>query len=204
MASRAGLSLSPKPRRTEATPRNAAAPLSVVGPEPTVADLGGYCTWSGTTSAEGLRHPPGVQVTRASGPEDPGGRLGRRCHSLLGRCEGDVQVDRIWGMTCSVLPIRDSQPHSQLARCWPRSARPAGLTVTLCPATCSLTEMVTGPSDRSGMAEPIHVGSRSPDGPLGSRACGRSRWPWSGRARAGADRSARRCAPAGLFGPEGR
>jgi hypothetical protein len=47
-------------------------------------------------------------------------------------------------MTCSVLPIRDCQPHSQLARRWPRSVRPAGLTVTLCPATCSLTEMVTG------------------------------------------------------------
>jgi hypothetical protein len=51
---------------------------------------------------------------------------------------------RISGMTCSVLPIRDSQPHWQLARRWPLSVRAAGLTVTLCPATCSLTEMVTG------------------------------------------------------------
>jgi hypothetical protein len=50
---------------------------------------------------------------------------------------------RIWGMTCSVLPTRDCQPHWQLPRRWPRSVGAAGLTVTLCPATCSLTEMVT-------------------------------------------------------------
>jgi hypothetical protein len=45
-------------------------------------------------------------------------------------------------MTCSVRPIRDSQPHSQLARRWPLVAWPAGLTVTLCPATCSLMETI--------------------------------------------------------------
>ena len=56
---------------------------------------------------------------------------------------------RISGMTCSVLPTRDSQPHWQLARRWPLLARPAGLTLTLCPGTCSLTEMVTVTSDRS-------------------------------------------------------
>jgi hypothetical protein len=64
---------------------------------------------------------------------------------------------RISGMTCSVLPIRDCQPHSQLAWRWPLSARPAGLTVTLCPATCSLTEMVTGHlrSVRDGRTYPL-------------------------------------------------
>src|SRR6266508_5712197 len=45
-------------------------------------------------------------------------------------------------MTCSVLPVRDFQPHSQLALRRPLPAGGAGLTVTLCPATCSLTEMV--------------------------------------------------------------
>jgi hypothetical protein len=57
-------------------------------------------------------------------------------------------------MTCSVLPIRDCQPHSQPAWRWPLSARTAGATVTLCPETCSLTEMVTGTSNRSVVAEP--------------------------------------------------
>jgi len=75
---------------------------------------------------------------------------------------------RISGMTCSVLPLRDSQPHSQLARRWPLLAGAAGLTVTLCPATCSLTEMVMVTSDRSGMAELTRLGSRSPNSPLGS------------------------------------
>jgi hypothetical protein len=30
---------------------------------------------------------------------------------------------RMSGMICSLLPIRDSQPHSQLARCWPLGPR---------------------------------------------------------------------------------
>jgi hypothetical protein len=59
-------------------------------------------------------------------------------------------------MTCSVLPIRDAQPHSQLAQRWLVLVRAADLTVTLCPATCSFTEMVTVTSNRSGMAEPTH------------------------------------------------
>jgi hypothetical protein len=63
-------------------------------------------------------------------------------------------------MTCSVLPIREFQPHSQLARRWALSAGVAGLTVTLCPTTCSLTEMVMVTSDRSGMAELIRLASR--------------------------------------------
>jgi hypothetical protein len=99
-------------------------------------------------------------------------------------------------MTCSVLPTRDSQPHSQPARRWPRSVRPAGLTVTLCPGTCSLTEMVTVTSNRSVMAEPTHLGSHAPNCPLGSgHVVRRDRLDY-GRARAGEARHARRCAPA--------
>jgi hypothetical protein len=87
-------------------------------------------------------------------------------------------------MTCSVLPTRDSQPHWQLPRRWPRAVRPAGLTVTLCPGTCSLTEMVTVTSNRSVMAEPTHLGYRSPNSLLGAGAWGSFRW--SGRAEVSA------------------
>src|ERR671922_1567527 len=66
---------------------------------------------------------------------------------------------RISGMTCSVLRIRDCQPHWQLAQRWPRSVEAAGLTLTLCPGTCSLTEMVTVTSDRSVRTERTHLGS---------------------------------------------
>jgi hypothetical protein len=109
---------------------------------------------------------------------------------------------RISGMTCSVLPIRDSQPHWQLARRWPRSARAAGLTVTLCPATCSLTETVTAHSDRWVMAEPTHVGSGSPNWPLGSWHVLRRGRLGHAKARAGADRSARRWAPRAMVVPK--
>ena len=81
---------------------------------------------------------------------------------------------RIWGMTCSVLPIRDCQPHSHPAWRWPRSARAAGRTMTLCPVTCSLTEMVTGQLRSSLMAEPTHLGNRSPNWPQGTRSALRS------------------------------
>jgi hypothetical protein len=64
-------------------------------------------------------------------------------------------------MTCSVLPTRDSQPHWQLARRWLLLARAAGLTVTLCPGTCSLPEMVTVTS--KVMAKSTHLGSRAPN-----------------------------------------
>jgi hypothetical protein len=36
--------------------------------------------------------PPGVQVMRASGPEDSGARLGRLSHWPLGSCEGLIEV----------------------------------------------------------------------------------------------------------------
>jgi hypothetical protein len=87
---------------------------------------------------------------------------------------------RISGMTCSVLPIRDAQPHSQLAQRWLVLGRAADLTVTLCPATCSFTEMVTVTSNRSVMAEPTHKGNRSPNRPLDSRrgALGMSMPQW--------------------------
>ena len=86
---------------------------------------------------------------------------------------------RISGMTCSVLPIEDVQPHSQLARRWLLRVGAADLTMTLCPVTCSLTEMVMGTSDRSVMAEPTHHGRWWPNHPFGILAYGPSQWPWS-------------------------
>jgi hypothetical protein len=76
---------------------------------------------------------------------------------------------RISGMTCSVLPILDCQPHWQLACRWPRSGRAAGLTVTLCPATCSLTEMVTGHLRSVGDGRTYPRGKPVTNCPLGSR-----------------------------------
>jgi hypothetical protein len=78
---------------------------------------------------------------------------------------------RISGMTCSVLPIRDSQPHWQLARRWPLSVRAAGLTVTLCPATCSLTEMVTGHLRSVGNGRTYPLGKPVTKLPVWLHAC---------------------------------
>jgi hypothetical protein len=86
---------------------------------------------------------------------------------------------RISGMTCSVLPIQDSQPHSQLARRWPLSARAAGLTVTLCPATCSLTEMVTAHLRSVGDGRTYPRGKPVTKLPAQVQACAPSRSPWS-------------------------
>jgi hypothetical protein len=99
---------------------------------------------------------------------------------------------RICGMTCSVLPIRDCQPHWQLARRWPRVARAAGLTVTLCPATCSLTEMVTAHLRSVGEGRTYPPGKPVTNLPAHVHACALSRSPWPRQGRAGADRSARR------------
>jgi hypothetical protein len=99
------------------------------------------------------------------GPKAPGAWRGPPRRWLAARAAS--RWVRISGMTCSVLPTPDSQPHSQLARRRPRSARPAGATVTLCPATCSLTEMVTGTSNRSMMAELTRLGSHHQIGRLG-------------------------------------
>jgi hypothetical protein len=82
---------------------------------------------------------------------------------------------RISGMTCSVLPIRDSQPHSQLAWRWPLWVGAAGLTVILCPATCSLTEMVTGHLRSVGYGRSYPLGKPVTNLPAGVRACGWSR-----------------------------
>jgi MalT-like TPR region len=86
----------------------------------------------------------GVQVSRSQRPKvlEPGLVGGLRGGWVAARAAS--RWVRISGMTCSVLSIRDCQPHSQPAWRWPSSARAAGLTVTLCPVTCSLTEMVTG------------------------------------------------------------
>jgi hypothetical protein len=131
----------------------------------------------------GLRRPPmvgdhqrrsaapstGVQVTEPSAPEEPGGRLGWLFHWWLGSCQGRVQVGSDLGMTCSVLPTWDCQLRMQLARRWPRLVRAAGLTVTLCPATCSLTEMVTAHLRSVGDGRTYPVGKPVTKCPLGSR-----------------------------------
>jgi hypothetical protein len=72
------------PRRGRTTPPR--------GHEPTVAGPRRHSTWSGTTSVAVPRGPAGVQVARASGPKGPGARLGRRSHWRLGSGEGRVQV----------------------------------------------------------------------------------------------------------------
>jgi hypothetical protein len=108
---------------------------------------------------------------------------------------------RIWGMTCSVLPIPDSQPHWQLARRWPRPVGAAGLTVTLCPATCSLTEMVTAHPRSVGGSRTYLPGTPVTKLPARVRACGRSRSPWSCQGGVGADRRARRRASRALVVP---
>ena len=86
----------------------------------------------------------GVLVMGASGrklpePGSVGGPAGG-----WGAARAASRWVRISGMTCSVLPIRDCQPHWQLARRWLVLLGAVGLTVTLCPGTCSLIEMVTG------------------------------------------------------------
>jgi hypothetical protein len=79
-------------------------------------------------------------------------------------------------MTCSVLPIRDCQPHSQLARRWLVLLGAVGLTVTLCPGTCSLTEMVTVTSDSVGDDRTYPVGKPVTNVPAcGSEVLGRGR-----------------------------
>jgi hypothetical protein len=124
------------PRRGRTTPPR--------GHEPTVAGPRRHSKWSGTTSVAVPRGPAGVQVTRASAPKGPGARLGRRSRWRLGSAEGYVQVGSDLGHDLLGAADPGLQPHSQLARRWPLCVRAAGLTVTLCPATCSLTEMVTG------------------------------------------------------------
>lgn len=81
---------------------------------------------------------------RTSGPEDPGARLGWLSRLGLGSLYGCFQVRADLGHNLLGGADPDFQPHSQFARRWPVVAEAAGLTVTLCPATCSLTETVTG------------------------------------------------------------
>jgi hypothetical protein len=92
-----------------------------------------HCHMGRDQRAAVLGHPLGVQVRRPSGPEDPGARRGQRSHSRLGGCVGASRWVRISGMICSVLPIRDSQPHSQLAQRWLVLVRAADLTLGLVP-----------------------------------------------------------------------
>jgi hypothetical protein len=159
------------PRRGRTTPPR--------GHEPTVAGPRRHSKWSGTTSVAVPRGPAGVQVTRASAPKGPGARLGRRSRWRLGSAEGYVQVGSDLGHDLLGAADPGLQPHSQLARRWPLCVRAAGLTVTLCPATCSLTEMVTGHLRSVGYGRTYPLGKPVTNLPAGVRACGRSRWPWS-------------------------
>src|SRR6266545_3041426 len=56
----------------------------------------------------------------------------QRCFAAM----ADSRCVRTSGMTSSVRPVRDFQPHSQLALRRPVPAGRALTTVTLCPATC--------------------------------------------------------------------
>jgi hypothetical protein len=106
---------------------------------------------------------------------------------------------RIWGMTCSVLPTPDCQPHWQLARRWPLWARAAGATVTLWPVTCSLTEIVTRHLRSVGMAKPTRLGARHQLARLDSEQVVRRDRLGHRKAGAPTDRRAHRCAPAGSW-----
>jgi hypothetical protein len=105
---------------------------------------------------------------------------------------------RIWGMTCSVLPIPEVQPHWQLARRWLRVARAAGLTVTLGPATCSLTEMVTAHLRSVGEGRTYPPGNPVTNCPLRSRYAVAMVTPRQGRCRS--QRSP--CAPRAMVVPK--
>jgi hypothetical protein len=131
---------------------------------------------------QGRRHPPGVEVTRTSALEAAGAtRLGRLFHLPLGRCEGRLQVGSDLG-------------HDLLGAADPRlpaactasatlapSGRPASLTVTLCPATCSFTEMVTVHLRSAGDGRTYPHAEPVTKFPAQVLACARSRSPWSGQ-----------------------
>jgi hypothetical protein len=155
-----------------------------------------HSPWWGTTSAEVLRHPPGVQATLASAPSAPGARLGRRSHRRLGRCQGRVQVGSylghdLLGTANPRLPAALAAAAAVAALGWGRG--PDG---DLVPGDLLVDGDGHGaPPDRSVRAEPTHLGSRPPNRPLlSTHALCRGRLGHA-KAYGGADRSARRCAP---------
>jgi len=168
----------------------------------TVADLRRSFTWSGTSNAGVLRHPQVVQVTRASGPQSPGVRLGRLSRVRLGGSYGRVQVGSYFG-------------HDLLGAADPRvpAAFAAGAALAavgwwcgpdgdLVPGDLRVDGDGHGHLRSVGYGRTYSLGEPEANLPARLRAGGRSRWPGRVEVGAGAGRSAGRGAPAGAGEPQ--